>query len=193
MANALSGDEITALFTAARERIAPYKGRSSDVSVQEFIETLSSILLQIPFDISNNHRDSLLALNTTEAEYFNAFGHAFTVPPEVGKYNTTIPNGVTSRQRAEHESIHTARIKDRAMFDTTICLVRQFILDHVEEVWYRTHWVAIFAYSRAPSRALLATIRNIATGCQATDHISLLNKMQPLFTQPRPPPVHQHA
>ena len=181
MANVLSADEITALFTAARERIAPFKGRPSDENVQELVETLSSVLLQIPFDISTNHRDSLLALITTDDEYFGAFGHAFTIPPQVGNYDTTIPANATSRERAERESIHIARVKDRASFDTTLRLVRQFILDHVEEVWYRTHWIAIFAYSRVPPRALLATIRNIATGRQATDNISLLNKMQTFF------------
>ena len=101
----------------------------------------------------------------------------------MGIYGTTIPNNATGRVCVECKLLHTAQIKDHATFDTTVRLVRQFLIDHVEDIWIRTHWDPIFQYSRVPCRTLLATIQNIATGRQATDRISLLNEMQTYFAK----------
>ena len=48
------------------------------------IETLTPVLLLIPFDITNGGHDSLFALISTDTEYHNAFGHDFNVPRKWG-------------------------------------------------------------------------------------------------------------
>ena len=95
----LSADEISALFVAV--------GQPSDTFVQTMIKTLTPVLLQIPFDITNGGQDSLLALISTDAEYVNAFGHPFTILPQVGFYDITILPNATGRVRAERKSLHT--------------------------------------------------------------------------------------
>ena len=50
----------------------------------------------------------------------------------------------------------------------------------MEEVCIRTHRDPVFQYARDPCRAILQTLRSIATGRQSTDRIALLNEMQTL-------------
>ncbi len=177
----MSAEEITAAFADASKALPPCVGRLSDNYIQTMVETLASVLVPILFDITNGNVDSLLALVTTDLEYQDAFGRAFVVPAQVGIYDVTIPGNANGRQRAEREAIHNACRTDRATFDAAVRCVRQFIIDHVEDDWIRTHRYPVFLYAHTPCRALLQTLLNIATGRQATDHIALLNEMQTFF------------
>ena len=120
----MSAEEITAAFAEESDKLAPCVGRPTDQFLQSMIEALASVLIPIPFDLTNGNRDSLMALVSTDTEYFSAFGHPFVVPPLVGIYDTTIPANANSRHRAEMEAIHNARRKDRATFDTAVRCVR---------------------------------------------------------------------
>ena len=129
----MSAEEITAAFAEASEALAPCIGRPSDSYIQSMVEALASMLVPIPFDITNGNTNSLLALVSTDLEYQNTFGRAFVVPTQVGIYDTTIPPNANGRQRAKREAIHNARRTDRATFDTAVRCVRQFIIDHIED------------------------------------------------------------
>ncbi len=104
----MSAEEITAAFAKASEALAPCVGRPLDNYIQIMVETLSRVLVPIPFDITHGNVDSLLALVTTDQEYQDAFGRAFIVPAQVGIYDVTIPRNANGRQRAELKAIHNA-------------------------------------------------------------------------------------
>ena len=129
----MSAEEITAAFAEASEALARCLGRPVDSYIQSMVEALASVLIPIPFDITNGNADSLLALVSTDLEYLNTFGRTFVVPPQVGIYDVTIPPNANNRERAEREAIHDARRIDRATFDAAVRCIRQFIIDHIED------------------------------------------------------------
>ena len=141
------------------------------------IEVMLAVLVPIPFDQVHGSRDNLLVLVTTDAEYAQAMGHAFTVPQQVGVLDLAAMAGATPAEIETAKALHAARVSDRTTFNAAVRGMCSFIIDHVKEDWIRTHRDPTFLYSRVAPRALITTLRGIATGRQETDRIALLNKM----------------
>ena len=173
----MSPEAIATAFTEASEKLAPCVGRPSDFYVQSMIEVISAVLVPVPFDRVHGGRDNLLALVTTDAEYAQAMGHAFTVPQQVGVLDLAAMAGATPAEIETAKALHAARVSDRTTFDAAVRGMRNFIINHVEEDWICTHRDPTFLYSRVAPRALINTLRGIATGRQETDRIALLNEI----------------
>ncbi len=64
----MSAEEIMAAFAKASKALVPCVGCPSDNYIQSMVETLSSVLVPIPFDITHGNVYSLLAMVTTDQE-----------------------------------------------------------------------------------------------------------------------------
>ena len=71
----MSPEAIVTAFAEASEKLAPCVGRLTD------LEIMPNVLIPIPFDQTHGGLDNLVALVTTDPEYFQAMSNTFTIPP----------------------------------------------------------------------------------------------------------------
>jgi len=86
---AMSPEEIVAKFVKAANLFEPISGQLSDVDITLIRETLTPILLQIPFDKAEA-LDNLVGIILGGVKYTSKYGQAFHPPKRVGAYDETL-------------------------------------------------------------------------------------------------------
>ena len=150
----MSPEEIVAKFVEAADLFEPISGQPSDVEITRIRETLTPILLQIPYDDAEA-RDNLVGLILGDAKYSAKYGQEFKPPKRVGAYDETLSDDAKAVVRAKTEAKWRAKRLDRATYDTTRRETTSFILKAVEDTWVRELKDPETFYTDVASRALL--------------------------------------
>jgi hypothetical protein len=173
----MTPEEIVAKFAEAKDNFEPIQGQPGDVDLKRIRETLSPLLLQIPFDEMEG-KDNLVGLIQPTAAYKRKYGRAFVIPTRLGAYDTTIAKDATAVTRSRAETEHRARRKDYTTYETARREARLFIQAVVEDTWIRALRDPDTLYVDVAPADFLEHLHKSSGGRHAIDMVALSNEMQ---------------
>ena len=130
---------------------------------------------------ANVHK--LFGVVVMDEEYIVTTSQAvlFVIPAILSVYDDMIAGNATTTICRKMEAARAKTINDRNIYDAANAGCRSFILDYVDDVWYRELCNLRTIYLQVTSKALLAHMRAVCTGLHEIDVITILPSILTMY------------
>ena len=112
----MTPEEITTLIDGALDTFSPITEKPSDDELTNIRETLSPLLLDIPYDEAQKDHN-LVGLIMRPAAYAAKYLTPFAISGRLPVNDDSILDNATTGARAKSEKIHNAKLVDRKIFE----------------------------------------------------------------------------
>ena len=107
--------EIHTLFSEALDLFEPVLGHPTDANIQRICESITPILLFIPYD-DNGGKDNLVGLIMADAKYTDLYGQSFVRPKRLAVYDASINTDTKNAEHVRVEATHKAHIDNHNVY-----------------------------------------------------------------------------
>ena len=101
----MTPEDIVAKFAHALDNFEPITGQPSGTDLTRLWETVTTLLLHIPYDETDG-KYNLIGIIRPKLAYVARYGEAFPEPKRVGAYNTDIYYNTTAVASERLEAAH---------------------------------------------------------------------------------------
>ena len=129
--------DLTLALQKATEGFTAIVDRPTDNDLIEIRQLIVPVLMNTKYeDLTLTHNLSGVIISSEHYEQINKRG-AYLIPPIIAIYDETIDKDATRTELHRAEGKHEAQRNDRQLYETTDNACQSFIMDVVEETWYK--------------------------------------------------------
>ena len=169
--------EIHTLFSEALDLFEPVSGQTTDANIQLICESITPILLFIPYD-DNGGKETIVGLIMADAKYTDLYGQSFVRPKRLAAYDASINIDTKNADHVRAEATHKAHIDNHNVYVAAECNTCKFILKKAEDMWVRELREPDTFHKMFKATNLLNHLQAICGGLHALDVLMMQNEMQ---------------
>ena len=129
--------DLTLALQKATEGIKAIVDRPTDNEIIDIQTLLLTVLMKTKYDeLTLTHNLSGVILPTVRYEHIYSNG-AYLIPPVIALYDDTIDKDATGTEVHRAEGKHEAKRNDRALYETADTSCKNFIMEVLDETWYK--------------------------------------------------------
>ena len=135
--SATNPEDITLAPQKATEGFTAIVDHQTDKNIIDIQQLLLPDLMKTKYDeLTLTHNLSGVILPTECYEHIYSKG-AYSIPSVIALYNDTIDRDATKTEVHQPEGKHESRRNDRALYELVDTSCKNFIMEVVEETWYK--------------------------------------------------------
>ena len=127
------------------------------------------------------HNLSGVILPTERYKHIYSKG-AYSIPPVIALYDDTIDRGVTRTEVHQAEVKHKSRQNYRALYETADTACKNFIMEVVDEIWYKELEDLDTFYTNVMALKLLDHLTKFCLVLHTVDAVNIPQLMKTPFT-----------
>ena len=173
---------LTLTLQKSTEGFTAIVNRPTDNDLIDIRQLLLPVLMKTKYDeLTLTHNLSGVILPSERYQQIYKKG-TYLIPPVIALYDDTIDEDSTRTEVHRAEVKHEAQRNDRQIYETADNSCRNFIMDVVDETWYKELKDPDTLYTKVTALKLLDHLTEFCLGLHTVDAVDIPQVMKTLFS-----------
>ena len=174
--------DLTLALKKVMEGFTAIVYRPTDNDIIKIRKLLLPVLMKTKYDeLTLTHNLSVVIIPTKRYEHIYKKGD-YLIPPIIALYDDTIDKDATRTEVHRTEGKHKSKQNDRQLYETSDNACNNFIMEVVDETWYKGLEDPDTFYTNVTALKLLDHLTEFCLGLHTVDAVDIPQVMKTLFS-----------